>query len=205
MKLNLLAILACPACGGDLKFVELGAYPRHNEEVEEATLGCKLCALEYPVTGGVPRLRPPNPVARATAKTRDAFGWEWLRYPGSLPGDKETFLEETMLPPEGFSGKLVLDAGCGMGRYSAVALGLGAEVGEEEMLRAFSGMSFEKRLELSKKGQGLFDGIRTDKDRHIVIGQTSQSRLSCPPILHGLNRQHRKAQRTRTGSFQQLA
>jgi len=128
MKLNLLAILACPVCGGDLKFAVLEAYPRHDTEVEEATLACKLCAREYPVTGGVPRLRPPSPVARATAKTRDAFGWEWLRYPGSLPGDRETFLEETLLPPHEFTGKLVLDAGCGMGRYSAVALSLGAEV-----------------------------------------------------------------------------
>ena len=128
MKLSLLGILACPVCGGDLKFAVLEAYPRHDSEVEEATLACKSCAREYPVTGGVPRLRPPDPVARATSKTRDAFGWEWLRYPGSLPGDKETFLEETMLPPHEFAGKLVLDAGCGMGRYSAVALSLDAEV-----------------------------------------------------------------------------
>jgi len=128
MKLSLLGLLACPVCGGDLKFVVLEAYPRHDEDVEDATLGCKLCQREYPVVAGIPRLRPPEPVARATAKTRDAFGWEWLRYPGSLPGDKETFLEETMLPPHEFSGKLVLDAGCGMGRYSAVALALGADV-----------------------------------------------------------------------------
>ena len=128
MKLNLLSILACPVCGGDLKFAVLEAYPRHDAEIEDAVLACKLCAREYPVTGGVPRLRPPSPVARATAKTREAFGWEWLRYPGSLPGDKETFLEETLLAPHEFEGKLVLDAGCGMGRYSAVALSLGAEV-----------------------------------------------------------------------------
>ncbi len=128
MKLSLLGILACPVCGGDLKFSVLEAYPRHDAEVEEAMLACKLCAREYPVLDGVPRLRPPEPVARATAKTRDAFGWEWLRYPGSLPGDQETFLEETMLAPHDFPGKLVLDAGCGMGRYSAVALSLGAEV-----------------------------------------------------------------------------
>ncbi len=128
MKLSLLGVLACPVCGGALKFAVLDAYPRHDAEVEDAVLACKLCAREYPVTGGVPRLRPPDPVARATAKTRDAFGWEWLRYPGSLPGDKETFLEETMLSPHELEGKLVLDAGCGMGRYSAVALSLGAEV-----------------------------------------------------------------------------
>lgn len=128
MKLSLLGILACPVCGGDLKFAALESYPRHDAEVEEATLACKLCAREYPVAEGVPRLRPPDELGAAAAKTRAAFGWEWLRYPGSLPGDRETFLEETMLPPHELAGKLVLDAGCGMGRYSAVALSLGAEV-----------------------------------------------------------------------------
>src|ERR1019366_4685477 len=53
---------------------------------------------------------------------------EWLRYPGSRPVDEPTFLEETMIPRGAFKDTLVLDAGCGMGRYSAVALGLGAEV-----------------------------------------------------------------------------
>ena len=145
MKLSLLSILACPVCGGDLKFAVLETYPRHNEDVEEATLACKDCALEFPVVAGIPRLRPPEPVARATAKTRDAFGWEWLRYPGSLPGDKETFLEETLLPPHEFAGKLVLDAGCGMGRYSAVALSLGAEVVAVDMSE-----SLQRVAELAK-------------------------------------------------------
>jgi SAM-dependent methyltransferase len=128
MKLSLLGYLACPVCGGDLKFSVLEEYPRHDQEVEDATLACKGCAREYPVREGIPRLRPPDPVAAATDKTRRTFGWEWLRYPGSLPEDKEIWLEETMLPAEEVAGKLVLDAGCGMGRYSAVALSLGAEV-----------------------------------------------------------------------------
>ena len=128
MKLSLLGILACPACGGDLKFAVLEIYPRHDQDIEEATLTCKACAREYPVSGGIPRLCPPEKLEARAAKTRKAFGWEWLRYPGSLPEDKDIFLEETMLPPSELSGKLVLDAGCGMGRYSAVALSLDAEV-----------------------------------------------------------------------------
>lgn len=145
MKLSLLGLLACPVCGGDLKFSVLEAYPRHDAEVEDATLACKLCSGEYPVRDGVPRLRPPEPVARATNKTRDAFGWEWLRYPGSLPGDKEVWLEETMLPPQELQGKLVLDAGCGMGRYAAVALSLGAEVVAVDMSE-----SLQRVVELAK-------------------------------------------------------
>lgn len=150
MKLSLLPVLACPVCRGDFKFAAMEADPRHLEDVETATLACASCAREYPVTGGVPRLRPPDPVARATAKTREAFGWEWLRYPGSLAGDRETFLEETMLAPHEFAGKLVLDAGCGMGRYSAVALSLGAEVVavdmSESLLRVAERAATEPKL-----------------------------------------------------------
>jgi SAM-dependent methyltransferase len=127
MKLSLLPLLACPVCGAPLKFAALERDPRHGE-VETGTLACTGCPQTYPVRDGIPRLRPPDEVPADAAKTRESFGWEWLRYPGSRPVDRPTFLEETMIPPEMFAGKLVLDAGCGMGRYSVVALGLGAEV-----------------------------------------------------------------------------
>jgi SAM-dependent methyltransferase len=67
-------------------------------------------------------------VPAEAAKTRESFGWEWLRYPGSRDLDEGVFLEETMIARDEFKDKLVLDAGCGMGRYSAVARALGAEV-----------------------------------------------------------------------------
>lgn len=128
MRMSLLPLLACPVCGGALKFAALDQYPRPEADIQTGALACAPCRREYPVRGGIPRLRPPEDVPADAAKTRESFGWEWLRYPGSRPGDEDVFLEETMIPREAFSGKLVLDAGCGMGRYSAVALSLGAEV-----------------------------------------------------------------------------
>lgn len=128
MKLSLLALLACPECGGELKFASLESFPRHDQEIEAGILACRVCAREYPVRDGIPRLKPGAAVASATRKTTDSFGWEWLRYPGSMEEDKDVYLEETQFEPGDLAGKLVLDAGCGMGRYSAVALGLGAEV-----------------------------------------------------------------------------
>ena len=145
MKLSLLPLLACPVCGADLKFSALDRDPRHGE-VEAGTLACTGCRLTYPVRDGIPRLRPPEDVPADAAKTRESFGWEWLRYPGSRPIDKPTFLEETMIPPEMFSGKLVLDAGCGMGRYSAVALGLGAEVVAVDMSESLIRVAQAARL-----------------------------------------------------------
>jgi SAM-dependent methyltransferase len=127
VKLSLLPLLACPACGGELKFAALEKDPRRGE-VETGTLACVACRLQFPIRDGIPRLRPPGDVPAEADKTRESFGWEWLRYPGSRPVDEPTFLEETMIPREAFAGQTVLDAGCGMGRYSAVALSLGAEV-----------------------------------------------------------------------------
>lgn len=133
MRLTLLPLLACPECGGGLKFAALDSYPREDQRIEEGTLACESCTAEYPVRDGVPRLRPREQVSGRTDKTRESFGWEWLRYPGSLPEDREIYLEETMFPPAELSGKLVLDAGCGMGRYAAVARSLGAEVVAADM------------------------------------------------------------------------
>ena len=128
MRLSLLPLLACPVCGGDLALTEPKKLSAAETVVETGALSCAACRHEYPVTNGIPRLRPPAEIPADAAKTRESFGYEWLRYPGSRPIDEGVFLEETMIPRGEFMGKRVLDAGCGMGRYSAVALALGAEV-----------------------------------------------------------------------------
>lgn len=54
-------------------------------------------------------------------RTKDIFAYEWLRYPLDLE-EEETlrFFATVGLRPESFKNKLVLDAGCGMGRYSRI-------------------------------------------------------------------------------------
>lgn len=125
MKERLLEWLCCPACQGDLRVA--AAIKRESAEVEEGTLACAMCRKEFPILQGVPRLFSVLDNEQVL-KTQESFAWEWNRYPGSLPEDRPIFLEETQIPPEEFKGKLVLDAGCGMGRYTRVALSLGAEV-----------------------------------------------------------------------------
>lgn len=128
MKRTLLPYLACPACEGPLEFAELQDFPATDRgEAMEGTLRCSKCRLEYELSAGVPRLAAEK-LPEAARKTRDAFAFEWSRYPGSLPEDERILLEESQLQPSDFKGRLVMDAGCGMGRYSAVALAFGAEV-----------------------------------------------------------------------------
>lgn len=127
MKKRLLTWLCSPCCRGDFKIISSEKPENPESEITTGSLSCLSCRKEYPIIDGVPRLLPQVTNAQVL-KTRESFAWEWNRYPGSLPEDKPLFLEETQIPEEEFRGKLVMDAGCGMGRYAKVALSLGAEV-----------------------------------------------------------------------------
>ncbi|MBI2362674.1 MAG: methyltransferase domain-containing protein, partial [Elusimicrobia bacterium] len=166
MKLGLLPLLACPACAGHLEFASLEDGPGAGGAVESGTLRCRSCAKAFPIVEGVPRLRPGDALADGrVARTAESFGFEWHRYPGARPVDRDIFLEEVQLPPGAFPGKLVLDAGCGMGRFSAVARGLGAEV---------------VALDLSDALTRLIGAMREDPKLHVVQGD-----LLHPPLRKG--------------------
>ncbi|MDA2923053.1 class I SAM-dependent methyltransferase [Acidobacteria bacterium AH-259-L09] len=70
-------------------------------------------------------------------RTAQSFGWEWTQgwNKSTLGSDsidleieKTQFLEKTRTQPPDLEGKVVLDAGCGFGRYSYVARSMGAQV-----------------------------------------------------------------------------
>ncbi|MEK9146068.1 MAG: Trm112 family protein, partial [Elusimicrobiota bacterium] len=153
MRARLLDWLACPLCGSGLAFAPSCA-PRGEEDVENGALVCSSCRRDYPIQDSIPRLVP-GALDSGNAKTRESFSWEWLRYPGSLPEDKPIFLSETQLPESYWRGRLILDGGCGMGRYTRVALALGAEV---------------VALDLSESLTRLLDRARVDPKLHLVQG-----------------------------------
>jgi SAM-dependent methyltransferase len=65
----------------------------------------------------------------AQQRTKQLYGLQWNRYRiVRAEEDLATFLLKTGLQTNAFSGKLVLDGGCGMGRYARVAASLGAAV-----------------------------------------------------------------------------
>ena len=58
-----------------------------------------------------------------------SFGRQWNRYDVVRPEEDEaTFVVKTGVPPEQLSGRLVLDAGCGGGRYARLVGSHGARV-----------------------------------------------------------------------------
>jgi uncharacterized protein YbaR (Trm112 family) len=57
MKRELMDILACPMCKGELK---LEVKEESNGEVITGTLYCAKCDEYYPIEDGIPNLLPPD-------------------------------------------------------------------------------------------------------------------------------------------------
>ena len=143
MKSELLNLLICPHCHCDL-VLRAGKTDANNGEIREGTLQC--CGSVdhvFPIVEYVPRFVSSEYYA-------ESFGFEWnlfsstqLDYePDSTerwqiyhlreirPGEQSrvTFTLKTGLCEDDLRGKLVLDAGCGMGRFLDVCSRMGAEV-----------------------------------------------------------------------------
>jgi SAM-dependent methyltransferase len=104
-------------------------------------------------------------------RTAESFGYEWNRWPrfGWEPGEVEdespTFDKKTLLEPGEIEGKLVLEAGCGNGRYVNQARRRGAEV---------------VGMDLSSAVDAAFANTRAMEDVHIVQGNIFK-----PPFAEG--------------------
>ena len=57
MKKELMDILVCPVCKGDL---ELSVSEETGEEVITGTLRCSKCNVDYPIEDTIPNLLPPD-------------------------------------------------------------------------------------------------------------------------------------------------
>ncbi len=57
MKRELVDILACSMCKGDLK---LNVTVEDNKEIVSGSLYCPKCDVSYPIKEAIPHLLPPN-------------------------------------------------------------------------------------------------------------------------------------------------
>lgn len=123
MKPSLMGLLACPACAGDLS---LGAEETVDGEVENGRIRCHGCGEEFPVRRGIPRFGR-QPTRREARVTVERFGYQWRQFRDCFPQYRAAFLD--WMAPLGetdFRDRVILDAGCGMGRFTEVAASLGA-------------------------------------------------------------------------------
>ena len=111
MNRDLLSLVRCPRCRGDLEIE--GDPPR--------ALACRSCGEVVPIARGIPRLAGDSYAA--------SFGRQWNRYDVARPEEDEaTFRVKTGMAPRDLAGRLVLDAGCGGGRYARLLGAHGARV-----------------------------------------------------------------------------
>ena len=57
MKPDLMEILRCPLCRGELV---LTTRKTEGTEIVEGSLACAKCHVEYPISDGIPDLLPPD-------------------------------------------------------------------------------------------------------------------------------------------------
>ncbi len=128
MKADLVHVLACLACGGQLELAAADTAP--DGHVMAGTLTCAACAAAYPVHRGIPRCLPPAP-AKAVADTVDAFGYQWETAATVIEAGRFDGVDVVLdfiqpVRPEAFIGRTVLDGGCGSGRFTLLSAGFGA-------------------------------------------------------------------------------
>jgi 2-polyprenyl-3-methyl-5-hydroxy-6-metoxy-1,4-benzoquinol methylase len=115
LSADLQAILRCLSCGSQLESDNAGGYV------------CAGCKRVYPNVNGIARFVDAQHYAAS-------FGFQWHRYQKTqldhdeVRESEHNFIMKTALRPEELKGKLILDVGCGMGRFAEVATRWGARV-----------------------------------------------------------------------------
>ncbi len=123
MREQFLKFLACPKCQGDIIISEV--EKRDGDRIETGSLACAKCAATYPIINFIPRFVSVENYA-------DNFGFQWNQYAATqydsslgLPMSESRFYITTNWPKK-LDGELVLEAGCGAGRFTEVVLTTGA-------------------------------------------------------------------------------
>lgn len=124
MQLKLIDYLACPQCYNNVVLMNSIADTHdNNSEIMSGDLVCNNCKINYPIIRGIPRFILENTL-KSKNRTAAAFGWEWQKFSHlhSIENYTEQFLDWIEpIRSDFFMNKIVLDAGCGMGRFAQVA------------------------------------------------------------------------------------
>ncbi|MEO7191065.1 MAG: class I SAM-dependent methyltransferase [Vicinamibacterales bacterium] len=115
MKVPFLSsLLACPSCSSELTVASGG-------------FACPGCAASFPTVDGIPRFVSADNYARS-------FGFQWNRFAQAqlddhwgIDASRDRFRKETRWSHD-LRGQLILEAGCGAGRFTAHAASTGARV-----------------------------------------------------------------------------
>jgi uncharacterized protein YbaR (Trm112 family) len=110
---TLAELLRCPACGAHF-------------DVQPERLTCGE-GHAYPIVRGIPRLFDSARLAEEQVRTAQAFGYEWTHLALENPYTEEQWRHWVEpLTAADFEGRLVLEAGCGLGGFLEYTLQISA-------------------------------------------------------------------------------
>ena len=126
MKREMIQYLACPECRSDLQLAQ-EVVVEANGEIKEGEMRCPACQRVFPIKNYIPRFV-------ASENYAESFGLEWNAH-AKTQIDKfsgtnitrERFYEVTNWPIK-MEKQKILEAGCGAGRFTQIAIETGAEV-----------------------------------------------------------------------------
>ncbi|HEX3377095.1 MAG TPA: methyltransferase domain-containing protein [Candidatus Acidoferrales bacterium] len=126
MNLKSVEWLRCIGCGAPLR-AEYASPPQKSESIEDGQLICTSCGRVFPIVRSIARFVPSEDYAQS-------FGYQWnyfdkTQLDSHMGNDlsRERFFATTQWPQK-MEGQVILEAGCGMGRFTQIALETGAEI-----------------------------------------------------------------------------
>jgi SAM-dependent methyltransferase len=162
MRREVLPLLACPNCGGELS-LRPGDVRGDGGHVMAGELACSACDSRFPIREGVPVLLPGN-VDAVKTETASRFAEEWLRWSDLRDYyEQEFFAWVAPVTAADFEGQLVFEGGCGKGRHTALVASHGAKA--------------VVAIDLGQSAFVAFAHTRHLPNAHVIIGDLMQ-----PPV-----------------------
>lgn len=128
MKHSDIDVFHCPKCRSSLRFLEIIRQEKDSgsSEILEGSIICTRCSSLYPVIGAIPRFVNQDNYA-------SSFSYQWKKFKQTqFDGDQKHIskirFNKTTQWPDNLKDQLILEAGCGVGRFTEIALATQARV-----------------------------------------------------------------------------
>ena len=125
MKESIIGSLYCPECR---EILECEVSRIERGEIKEGALICNNCFKRYPIRNYIPRFVEEDNYA-------SSFGFEWNKHVRTQIDkfngtniSRDRFYRETNWNPKDLKNQKILEAGCGAGRFTEIAIETGADV-----------------------------------------------------------------------------
>lgn len=159
----------------DSKIAIKSVVEESNGEIREGTLYCIACKSEFSVQNSIPRFVPPENYAHS-------FGFQWNKHArtqidkfSGISMSRDRFFYVTKWN-KNLNGQKILEAGCGAGRFTQIALELDADV--------FS-FDYSNAVDANFANNGLKDNFHPFQADiyHIPLQRGSFDKIFCFGVL----------------------